>query len=87
MNPWYDKINGGMQTPMMPQQGGANPFAMAAAISQAMRNPAAFARQAFSDVPADMWNDPAKALQYIQQTRGLSNADVQNLIGSFTGYR
>ena len=92
MNHWYEKINGsGMNIPaqpgrsMMPQsQRMANPMQMAATISQAMKNPAMFARQAFSDVPSEMWNDPSRALQYIQQTRGLSDADLQNLIGSFS---
>lgn len=52
------------------------------AIAQAMRNPQAYAMQAFSDVPRELWNNPVQALQYIQQTRNISQADIQNMIGS-----
>lgn len=85
-NPWYDKVNG--QGTVMPNQpsmapaGPMNQMAMMGQIAQAMRNPAAYAMQAFSDVPREMWNNPGQALQYIMQTRGLTQADVQNMIGS-----
>lgn len=86
-NPWYGRING--QAIPMPQQQRApmpapqmNPQNLMGAIANAMRNPQAFAMQAFPDVPKEMWNNPAQALQYIQQTRNISQADIQNMIGS-----
>ena len=51
-------------------------------IGNAMRDPMTFAMNAFRDVPRELWNDPAKALQYIQQTRNISQADIQNMINS-----
>jgi len=86
-NPWYGRING--QATQMPQQQRApmpapqmNKQNLMGAIANAMQNPQAFAMQAFSDVPRELWNNPAQALQYIQQTRNLSQADIQNMISS-----
>lgn len=79
-NPWYDKVNNG--NAMMPAQQQPNMFNVMGQISQAMQNPQAFAMQAFSDVPPQMWNNPEQALQHIMQTRGLTQADVQNMINS-----
>ena len=77
-NPWYDKVNGcQMPAQAQPQM---NPMAFMGQISQAMRNPQYFAMQAFPDVPAEMWNNPEQALQHIMRTRGLTQADVQNMI-------
>lgn len=85
-NPWYDKIN--RQLPMMqaapqslrmPQGVPAN---LMGQIAQAMRSPQAYSMQAFSDVPREMWNNPEQALQYIMQTRGITQADIQNMIAS-----
>lgn len=82
-NPWYDKVNGqGMAMPTQPIPNTANLMTMMAQISQAMRNPQAYSMQAFSDVPRELWNNPSQALQYIMQTRGLTQADIQNMIGS-----
>ena len=83
-NPWYDKINGQRFMPQAQpmQQMPMNPMAMMGQISQAMRNPQSYAMQAFQDVPREMWNNPEQALQYIMQTRGLTQADIQNMIGS-----
>ncbi len=81
-NPWYGRING--QTAQLPQQTPAiQPQAnLMGTIAQAMRNPQAFAMQAFSDVPRELWNNPEMALQHIMQTRGLTQADIQNMIGN-----
>lgn len=80
-NPWYDRINGpGMAMPSQSSHQG--PFQIAGEIANAMRNPMAYAMNAFRDVPQEMWNNPAQALAYIQQTRGLSQADIQNLISA-----
>ena len=79
-NPWYNKVNGqGAAVPTQPQM---NPMNMMGQIAQAMQNPQAYAMQAFSDVPREMWNHPEQALQHIMQTRGLTQADIQNMINS-----
>lgn len=83
-NPWYNKINGqgvqgGYPQRPVPQ---ANPQNLMGAIAQAMQNPQAYAMQAFSDVPRELWANPERALQYIQQTRNISQADIQNMISS-----
>lgn len=83
-NPWYDRINGqgvAMQT-QYSQPVAQGPLQFASEIANAMRNPMTYAMNAFRDVPRELWNDPAKALAYIQQTRGLSQADIQNLINT-----
>lgn len=84
-NPWYDKVNGrgtAMQPQAQPQTTPMNQAALMGQIAMAMQNPQAFAMQAFPDVPREMWNDPNRALQHIMQTRGLTQADIQNMIGS-----
>lgn len=83
-NPWYDKINGqGSVQPTQPmRQMPMNPVGMMGQLSQAMQNPMSYAMQAFQDVPREMWSNPQQALQYIMQTRGLTQADVQNMINS-----
>lgn len=79
-NPWYDKING--QPSMMQAAPQGVPANLMGQIAQAMRSPQAYSMQAFSDVPREMWNNPAQALQYIMQTRGITQADIQNMIAS-----
>ena len=82
-NPWYNKVNGsGTAMPTPNPMAQANPMNVMGQIAQAMRNPQAFAMQAFSDVPREMWNNPEQALQHIMQTRGLTQADIQNMISS-----
>ena len=84
-NPWYDRINGQgtpmpnpYQYPAVPQM---NPLQVVGEVANAMRNPMAFAMNAFRDVPPELWNNPAQALQYIQQTRGISDADLRGIVG------
>lgn len=81
-NPWYNSVNG-PETAMQ-----AQPMQQASApvmgqIMQAMRNPMAFAMNAFPDVPREMWRNPEQALQYIQQSRGITQQDIQNMLASF----
>lgn len=56
-----------------------NPIQKVNFILQTMTNPGAFVKQAFPDIPDDMINDPNQILGYLQQSRGISNADIQNL--------
>lgn len=51
-------------------------------IMQTMQNPMAFVKQQFPDVPDNILNDPNQVLQYLQQTRNISNEQLQQLMGS-----
>ena len=73
MNPLYDAMMTNQPTPM-------NPLMKMQYVMQAMRNPAAFVRQAFPDIPVEIQNNPNQILQYLQQTRHISNQQIQNLI-------
>lgn len=55
------------------------PAQRAAFVMQAMTNPAAFAKQQFPDIPNDILNDPQQILRYLQQTRGISDQDIQRI--------
>lgn len=81
---------GGAQTPASPQPGQgqqpgmsgmrfSNPAQKAAFIMQAMTNPAAFAKQAFPDIPNEIANNPQAILNYLQQTRGITQEQIQQL--------
>ena len=52
-------------------------------IMQAMRNPAQFVKQQFPDIPDAMMNDPNQVLQYLQQTRNISNDQLTQLMNQF----
>ena len=51
-------------------------------IMQSMQNPAAFVKQQFPDIPENILNDPNQVLQYLQQTRNISNEQIQQMMGS-----
>jgi len=51
-------------------------------IMQSMQNPAAFVKQQFPDIPDNILNDPNQILQYLQQTRNISNEQIQQMMGS-----
>jgi len=51
-------------------------------IMQSMQNPAAFVKQQFPDIPENILNDPNQILQYLQQTRNISNEQIQQMMGS-----
>ena len=51
-------------------------------IMQSMQNPAAFVKQQFPDIPENILNDPNQVLQYLQKTRGISNEQIQQMMGS-----
>lgn len=54
-----------------------NPMQKMNYILQAMKNPAAFVKQHFPDIPNEIANDPNKILGYLQQTRGLTDQQIQ----------
>ena len=84
MNPLYNMI-------MSQQMNSGNavsyqamtPMQKANAMMQAMQNPQAFVRQSIPDIPAEIQNNPIQILQYLQQTRGISNQQIQNLVNQY----
>lgn len=78
-NPLYNMLMGGAR----PQQGPMNPIQKVNSLFQAMRNPQQFVRQAFPDIPNEIMGDPNQILQYLQQTRNISNEQIQNLMNQF----
>lgn len=78
MNPLYQMMNGSMPMaqPMMPQ----NPMQRMSFLMQAMKNAPQFVKQAFPDIPDDISNNPGQILQYLQQTRGITNQQVQQMM-------
>ena len=81
MNPLYQQLmNPSGMTPNTGYSGGMqfqNPIQKMQYIMHAMTNPAAFVRQAIPDLPSDISNDPNRILQYLQQTRGITNAQIR----------
>lgn len=61
----------------------ANPMQRMNQVMQAMRNPVPVILQAFPDIPAYMQNSPEQMLQYIKQTRGISDQQIQNIFNPF----
>lgn len=89
MTSLYQMLNGNVQpaSPMnlnIPKA--PNMFQMMGQFAQAMQNPAAFIIQRFPDIPAEIQNDPNKILAYLQQTRGITNQDIQQLYNNI-GWR
>lgn len=82
MNPLYQQLLGGpgMQSSGMTFQ---NPLQKANYILRTLTNPAAFVKQQFPDIPDSMMNDPRQILGYIQETRGIDNNQIQQILGQF----
>ena len=79
-NPLYQSLMGNASQPQ--QMSGmqfANPMQKMSYIMQAMQNPAAFVKRAFPDIPDNIANNPNQILQYIQQTRGISNETINQI--------
>lgn len=76
-----------IQSPL-PNQAGpqfANPMQKIAYVMQAMRNPAAFVKQQFPDIPDEISNNPDAIMEYLQRTRGISPEQIQQLSGQLFG--
>ena len=87
-NPLFNMLMGqGQQAPASnpvqpPMSGGiqfANPLQKMQYIMQAMQNPAAFVKQHIPDIPDNIAGNPGQILQYLQQTRGITNAQIQSI--------
>lgn len=89
MNPLYQQIMGNM-TPQQPTQmptNMMNPIQKMNFIRQAMANPALIIKQRFPDIPDQIMNDPGQILVYLQQTRGITNQDIQQITSQYGGMR
>lgn len=49
-------------------------------VMQAMRNPLSVIYQRFPDIPSYMQNDANQILQYLKQTRNISDQQIQDII-------
>lgn len=99
MNPWYDIVTRRIapripniqpfsfeQNRSGSQYSGPifqNPVQKAAYIMQALTNPAAFVKQQFPDVPDGILNDPIQVKNYIQQSRGISDQQLQQILNQY----
>lgn len=88
MNPLYQQLMGQsvpqQNSAQQPISGGpqfVNPIQKMNYILQAMRNPAQFVRQAIPDLPDNIANDPNQILQYLKQTRGVTDQQIQMAAG------
>lgn len=88
MNPLYNQLMGQNAPPQKPVQqpmSGApqftNPMQKINYILQAMRNPVQFVRNAIPDLPESIANDPNQILQYLKQTRGITDQQIQMAAG------
>lgn len=83
MNPLYQQLMGGVQMPVSQPQTPVytNPIQRTNAIMQAMQNPAQFVRNAIPDLPNEIANDPRQILQWLQKTRGITDAQIQQAAG------
>ena len=83
MNPLYQMLNQQPQPVQQAQMPANNPMQ----FLQAMQNPAAFVRQRFPDIPDSIANNPVQILNYLQQTRGITNQQIQQLYRMYGGGR
>ena len=81
MNPLYNMMMSGIMNSgnaVSPQS--MNPFQKMQAVMQAMQNPFGYLKQRFPDIPDSMQNNPNQIFQYLQQTRNISNNQIQNTL-------
>lgn len=87
MNPLFQMLSGSAPQaspqPMMPMPANSNPINRMNMMMQAMRNPAAFVKQSFPDIPDEISNDPSQILTYLQRTRGITDQQIQQVYGMF----
>lgn len=76
MNQLFQQLSGGVPNRIPQYQ---TPMQRMANIMQAMQDPQAFVRQQFPDIPDSIANNPTQILSYLQQTRGISDQQIQQL--------
>ena len=83
MNPYLSQLMNGMTRGSMVMPPVNQPLQRATAMMQAMRNPSAFVKQQFPDIPDNIANDPDRILGYLQRTRGISNDQIQQILSQY----
>lgn len=69
------------QTQQMPGAGQfLTPYQRMQQVMSAMQNPAAFLKQRFPDIPDEIMYDPNRIMQYLQQTRGITDQEIQQVM-------
>lgn len=85
-NPLYGMTMGAPQMSslqsFMMQVQQMNPIQRTNAMYQAMQNPAQFIRQIAPDLPPEIASDSNRLLQYMQQTMGITNEQIQQAMMS-----
>lgn len=61
------------------------PFQQMQQVMTVMNNPAAFLKQRFPDIPNEIMHDPNQIMQYLQQTKGITNQDIQQIQAQMPG--
>ena len=84
MNPLYQQLQA---QPQQVQMSNMNPVQRINYIRQAMANPGLYIKQCFPDIPDQISGDPNAILEYLKQTRGISNMQIQNLINMYGGFK
>lgn len=64
----------------------AMPMQRMSAMMQAMQNPMAFVLRAFPDIPEGIRHDARQILSYLQQSRGISDAQIQAIRQQMPGF-
>ena len=82
-NPLFDMLKGQMSVQPQIRTQTSAPFQRFNMLMQAIRNPQAFAKEAFPDIPDNISGDPNQILQYLQRTRNVSNEQIQNIMNQF----
>lgn len=88
MNAWYQSINGPQQAPPQAQPAPfrmMNPMQRMNWLMQAMQNPAQTVLNAFPDIPQNIRFSPDQILRYLQETRGITNEQIRQMLGTAPG--
>ena len=86
MNQLFQQIMGSAAQQQMPSNM-MSPLQRINFVRQAMANPAMIIKQRFPDIPDQIMNDPGKILNYLQQTRGITDQDIQQIASQYGGMR
>lgn len=76
-----------VQQPMSGAAQFVNPIQKMQYFMKAMTNPAAFMKERYPDIPDAIMNDPNRIMQYLQQTRGISNEQIQQEMNQMPNFR
>ena len=87
MNPLYSMVNG--QTQQAQSFDGlrfSSPMMQFGYLMQAINNPVAFVQKAIPDLPPQIANNPNQILRYLQQTRGITDDQINQAASMIPRY-